>query len=369
MAGGGARESGPAASAGATYAGAGVDIGAGDLAVEKMKGLVPGIGGFGAQFPLDTSRFTNPVLVSSTDGVGTKLTVAQATGRYGTVGIDLVAMCVDDLVCLGAEPLFMLDYIATGKVDPERIATVVEGIGDGCRQAGCVLIGGETAEHPGVMAPDDLDIAGFAVGAVERDAMLGPERVGADDVIIGIPSPGLRSNGYTLARHVLLERAGRSLGDPAWEGATHTVADELLRPSVIYTPAVLAVRDVLSGGSSRSGGSSANSSGDGSADGLHACAHITGGGIVGNLPRALPEGLGAELERSSWVEPRIFAEIQRLGSVEEVEMDRVFNRGVGMALVVAPSAVDAALAALAEAGVPSSVIGTVVEGSHGVVIR
>ena len=154
--------------------GAGVDIGAGDLAVEKMKGLVPGIGGFGAQFPFDTTRFTDPVLVSSTDGVGTKLTVAQATGRYGTVGIDLVAMCVDDLVCLGAEPLFMLDYIATGKVDPERIATVVEGIGDGCRQAGCVLIGGETAEHPGVMAPDDLDIAGFAVGAVGRARCSGP---------------------------------------------------------------------------------------------------------------------------------------------------------------------------------------------------
>ena len=359
MAGGGARGSGPAVTAGATYAGAGVDIGAGDLAVEKMKGLVPGIGGFGAQFPFDTSRFTDPVLVSSTDGVGTKLTVAQATGRYGTVGIDLVAMCVDDLVCLGAEPLFMLDYIATGKVDPERIATVVEGIGDGCRQAGCVLIGGETAEHPGVMAPDDLDIAGFAVGAVDRDRMLGPERVAAGDAIIGIPSPGLRSNGYTLARHVLLERAGRSLGDPAWEGATQTVADELLRPSVIYTPAVLAVRAALSAGG-----------GDGSApDGLHACAHITGGGIVGNLPRALPEGFGAVLERAAWVEPRIFAEIQRLGSVDETEMDRVFNRGVGMALVVAGTAVDAALAALTWAGSPSRVIGTVVAGPHSVVIR
>jgi phosphoribosylformylglycinamidine cyclo-ligase len=354
------RESGPEPVAGATYAAAGVDIGAGDLAVEKMKGLVPGIGGFGAQFPFDTSRFTNPVLVSSTDGVGTKLTVAQATGRYGTVGVDLVAMCVDDLVCLGAEPLFMLDYIATGKVDPERIATVVAGIGDGCRQAGCVLIGGETAEHPGVMAPDDLDIAGFAVGAVQAGRMLGPERVGAGDVIIGIPSPGLRSNGYTLARHVLLERAGRSLGDPAWAGATHTVADELLRPSVIYTPAVLAVQAALSGSGEDDGGS---------ADGLHACAHITGGGIIGNLPRALPEGLGAVLERSSWEEPQIFAEIQRLGSVEEEEMDRVFNRGVGMALVVAPAAVAAALAALTQAGLPSSVIGTVVEGSQGVVIR
>jgi phosphoribosylformylglycinamidine cyclo-ligase len=337
---------------GATYAAAGVDIEAGDLAVERMKGLVPGIGGFGARFPLDMTRFTNPVLVSSTDGVGTKLMVAQATGRYGTVGIDLVAMCVDDLVCLGAEPLFMLDYIATGKVDPDRIATVVGGIQEGCRQAGCVLIGGETAEHPGAMAPDDLDIAGFAVGAAERGRELGPERVKTGDAIVGIPSPGLRSNGYTLARHVLLERAGRSLDDPAWEGATHTLADELLRPSVIYTPAVLAVLAALDDG-----------------DGLHACAHVTGGGIVGNLPRVLPEGLGADLERSSWVEPRIFEEIRQLGSVEEAEMDRVFNRGVGMAMVVEASRVDVALAALAAAGLPSAVIGTVVNAHAGVVIR
>jgi phosphoribosylformylglycinamidine cyclo-ligase len=338
--------------AGATYAGAGVDIGAGDLAVERMKGLVPGIGGFGARFPLDMARFTHPVLVSSTDGVGTKLMVAQATGRYATVGIDLVAMCVDDLVCLGAEPLFMLDYIATGKVDPDQVTTVVGGIQEGCRQAGCVLIGGETAEHPGAMAPDDLDIAGFAVGAVESGRELGPERVVAGDVIVGIPSPGLRSNGYTLARHVLLERAGRSLGEPAWKGAGHTLADELLRPSVIYTPAVLAVLAALEG-----------------VEGLHACAHITGGGIVGNLPRVLPEGLGADLDRSSWVEPRIFDEIRRLGAVEEAEMDRVFNRGVGMALVVAATSVDVALSAVAQAGLPSTVIGTVVEAHPGVVIR
>jgi phosphoribosylformylglycinamidine cyclo-ligase len=340
------------AGGGATYAAAGVDIDAGDRAVERMKSLVQGIGGFGARFPLDMTRYTHPVLVSSTDGVGTKLMVAQATGRYGTVGIDLVAMCVDDLVCLGAEPLFMLDYIATGKVDPDRIATVVGGVRDGCALAGCALIGGETAEHPGAMAPDDLDIAGFAVGVVEQGHELGPERVAAGDVIIGLPSPGLRSNGYTLARHVLLERAGRSLGDPAWSGATpgETVADELLRPSVIYTPAVLTVVAALDGG-------------------LHACAHITGGGIVGNLPRALPEGMGAVLERSAWVEPRIFGEIQRLGSVEEAEMDRVFNRGVGMALVVAAGQVDEALAALVGAGQPSTVIGTVVDGAPGVAIR
>jgi phosphoribosylformylglycinamidine cyclo-ligase len=334
---------------GATYAGAGVSIDAGDRAVERMKGLVTGIGGFGARFPLDMTRYTHPVLVSSTDGVGTKLMVAQATGRYDTVGIDLVAMCVDDLVCLGAEPLFMLDYIAVGKVDPDQIERVVSGVHEGCRQAGCVLIGGETAEHPGAMAPDDLDIAGFAVGAVEAGHELGPDRVREGDRIIGLPSPGLRSNGYTLARHVLLERAGRALGDPAWDGADHTLADELLRPSVIYTPAVLAVGAALDVG-------------------LHACAHITGGGIVGNLPRVLPDGLGAGLERAAWVEPPIFGEIRRLGSVEGAEMDRVFNRGVGMALVVAAGRVDDALAALAAAGQPSTVIGTVVRGEPGVVI-
>jgi phosphoribosylformylglycinamidine cyclo-ligase len=333
---------------GATYAGAGVDIGAGDAAVELMKGLVKGIGGFGGQFPLDTTRFAHPVLVASTDGVGTKLVVAQAANRYDTVGIDLVAMCVDDLVCVGAEPLFMLDYIATGKVDPARIEAVVAGVGEGCRLAGCALIGGETAEHPGIMAPDDLDIAGFAVGAVEQGTQLGPERVQVGDVIIGLPSPGLRSNGYTLARLVLLapEYGGRELTDPAWDGAEATVADELLRPSVIYTPAVLRVRAALG-------------------DALHACAHITGGGIVGNLPRVLPEDTAGLLTRSSWVEPRIFAEIQRLGSVDEAEMDRVFNRGVGMTLVVQADRADDALETLSATGHPSTVIGHVAPRAPG----
>ena len=203
--------------------------------------MVTGIGGFGGQFPLDLARYRAPVLVASTDGVGTKMVIARDTGRYGTVGIDLVAMCVDDLVCVGAEPLFMLDYIATGKVDPDQVATVVGGVHEGCRQAGCALIGGETAEHAGVMPRDELDLAGFAVGVVEQGTQLGPERVRAGDVVVGLHSPGLRSNGYTLARQVLLERAGLELGDPAWPGADHSVADELLRPSVIYTPAVLAV--------------------------------------------------------------------------------------------------------------------------------
>jgi phosphoribosylformylglycinamidine cyclo-ligase len=334
---------------GATYAGAGVDIAAGDAAVERLRGMVPGIGGFGGQFPLDLGRFPHPVLVASTDGVGTKMVIARDSGRYGTVGVDLVAMCVDDLVCVGAEPLFMLDYIATGKVDPDQVATVVAGVHEGCRQAGCVLIGGETAEHAGVMPREELDLAGFAVGVVEQGTQLGPERVRAGDAVVGLPSPGLRSNGYTLARHVLLESAGLELSDPAWAGAEHSLADELLRPSVIYTPAVLAVRAALG-------------------DALHACAHITGGGIVGNLPRALPAHLGAVLDRSTWEEPQVFKEIQRLGWVAEDEMDRVFNRGVGMALVLSAGSAGDALRVLEQAGQPASVIGEVVAGT-GVAFR
>jgi phosphoribosylformylglycinamidine cyclo-ligase len=334
---------------GATYAAAGVDIAAGDAAVERLQAMVSGLGGYGGQFPLDLSRYPNPVLVAGTDGVGTKLVVARATGRYETVGIDLVAMCVDDLVCVGAEPLFMLDYLATGKVDPDRVATVVAGVAEGCRQAGCALIGGETAEHD-TLASDEIDLAGFAVGVVEQGRQLGPARVRAGDAVVGLPSPGLRSNGYTLARHVLLDRAGLDLRAPAWDGASQSLADELLRPSVIYAPAVLALRATMG-------------------DALHACAHITGGGIVGNLPRVLPDDLGAVLDRRAWEEPRIFGEIQRLGSVAEGEMDRVFNRGIGMALVLDAAAVEDALSALAGAGLPSSRIGDIVSGESGVRFR
>ena len=231
--------------------------------------VLAGIGGFAGQFALDPGRYREPVLVSSTDGVGTKVLVAKAAGRYDTIGIDLVAMCVDDLVCTGAEPLFLLDYLAVGKLVPERVETVVSGVAEGCRQAGCALLGGETAEHPGAMGPDEFDLAGFAVGVVERDERLGPERVRVGDALVGLASPGLRSNGYTLARHVCFERAGRGLDDPAWDGADRSVADELLRPSVIYAPAILAALGVAPGA-------------------VHACAHITGGGIAGNVPRLLP---------------------------------------------------------------------------------
>ncbi len=344
---------------GATYAAAGVDIGAGDEAVDRIREVVAstarpevlaGVGGFAAQFALDPARYLEPVLVSSTDGVGTKVLVAKAAGRYDTIGIDLVAMCVDDLVCTGAEPLFLLDYLAVGKLVPERVETVVSGVAEGCRQARCALIGGETAEHPGAMGPDDLDLAGFAVGVVERAERLGPDRVLVGDVLVGLPSPGLRSNGYTLARHIYFERAGRGLDDPAWDGADRSVADELLRPSVIYAPAILAALSVAPGG-------------------VHACAHITGGGIAGNVPRLLPAHADAVLGPKAWETPRVFDELARLGDVAADEMARVFNLGLGMVVAVDPDSVDGVLGALAGAGHRATVVGSVVAGSRRVVFR
>jgi phosphoribosylformylglycinamidine cyclo-ligase len=338
----------------ATYAGAGVDIEAGERAVDLIKPLVAstlrpevlgGLGDFGGLFALDPERYRAPVLVAGTDGVGTKARVAQALGRFDTIGIDLVAMCVDDLVCQGAEPLFLLDYISTGAVDPVSMAALVSGVADGCRQVGAALLGGEMAEHAGVMKPGEFDLVGFAVGVVEHDAMLGPARVEVGDALIGLPSPGLRCNGYTLARHVLLERAGRDLGAPAWPEAGSSLADELLRPSVIYTPAVRAAMAVAD---------------------VHAAAHITGGGFEGNLPRALPEGMRAVVDRAAWEVPRIFSEIRRLGEVSDPEMARVFNLGVGMVVVVGADGVPEALAALGGAGVGGVVVGRVVAGERGV---
>jgi len=344
----------------ATYAAAGVDIEAGERAVDLIKPLVAstlrsevlgGLGDFGGLFALDTDRYRQPVLVAGTDGVGTKALVAHATGRFDTIGIDLVAMCVDDLVCQGAEPLFFLDYISSGAVDPPQMADLVAGVADGCRQVGAALLGGEMAEHPGVMKPGEFDLVGFAVGVVERSATLGPSRVRDGDVLVGLVSPGLRCNGYTLARHVLLERAGLSLDGPAWPGAAVTLADELLRPSVIYTPAV---RSAI-----------ATTSGPGDS-GVHAVAHITGGGFGGNVPRALPDdGLHAVVDRGTWSVPAIFGEIRRLGHVDDDEMARVFNLGLGMVLMVDPDRAAEVLAALVGSGVDAAVVGRVEEGRRG----
>ncbi len=337
---------------GETYAAAGVSIDAGEDAVDRIKPhvrsttrpeVLGGIGGFGGLFAFDAAGYDQPVLVSTTDGVGTKALIATATGRYDTIGLDLVAMCVDDLVCQGAEPLFFLDYISIGKVDPDVIEQLVGGVAEGCRQAGCALVGGEMAEHAGVMEPGEFDLVGFAVGAVERSRMLTGEAVTPGDVLVALPSPGLRSNGYTLARRLLFDVAGKGLDDPAWaEPGAPTVADELLRPSVIYAPAVRALMDAVP---------------------VHAVAHITGGGLPGNLNRVIGDHADAVVDPGSWEPPRIFDELQRIGDVDTDEMRRVFNLGVGMVASIPAAEVPDAVSALAEAGLKATVIGEVVPGS------
>jgi phosphoribosylformylglycinamidine cyclo-ligase len=330
---------------GETYGGAGVDIAAGEAAVGRIKEKVRStyrpevlgdIGGFGGLVALPAG-YREPVLVSSTDGVGTKAMVARAAGRFDTIGIDLVAMCVDDIVCQGAEPLFFLDYISVGALDPGQIDALVTGVVEGCRQAGCALVGGEMAEHPGAMAPGEFDLVGFVVGVAERDRILTGDTAQAGDVLVALPSPGLRSNGYSLARRVLFDRAGLALEDELFGG--RTVADELLRPSVIYAPAVAQLM--------------------GDVD-VRAIAHITGGGLVGNLPRVLPAGVDAELERSAWETPRVFGEIQRRGDVADDEMARVFNLGIGMVVVVPPGDVARTLDVLRGAGHAAVEIGRLV---------
>jgi phosphoribosylformylglycinamidine cyclo-ligase len=344
-------------STGATYAEAGVDIAAGEEAVARIKDKVRStfrpevlgdIGGFGGLFAFPTDRYRAPVLVGSTDGVGTKALLAQATGRFTTIGLDLVAMCVDDLVCQGAEPLFFLDYIAVGRLDPDHIEQLVEGVVDGCRQAGCALIGGEMAEHPGAMEPGEFDLVGFALGVVERDRLITSAHVRPGDALIGLPSPGLRCNGYSLARRVLLELAGRRLDDPAWPGARHTLADELLEPSVIYAPAVVELLHHVD---------------------VRAVAHITGGGIVGNLARVLPSDADAVLHRREWEVPTIFGEIQRLGEVADAEMARVFNLGLGMVVAVPSGEVFRTLDLLRARGHRAVQVGEIVSGAGSVALQ
>lgn len=304
-----------------TYRDAGVDIDAGDALVERIKplarstgrsGVLGGIGGFGALFDLRAAGFADPVLVSTTDGVGTKLKIAIDTGLHDTVGIDLVAMCVNDLVVQGAEPLFFLDYFATGTLDVEQAARVVAGIAEGCRQAGCALVGGETAEMPGLYRGGDYDLAGFAVGAAERGSLL-PRDVVAGDVVLGLASSGVHSNGFSLVRRVVeAGNSGWSAPSPFASGAT--LGESLMAPTRIYVRAVLALH--------RAGL-------------LKAAAHITGGGLPGNLPRVLPGGVVARLDAAAWPVLPVYAWLARAGGVVAGEMLRVFNCGIGMALIVA----------------------------------
>ncbi|HEY2330687.1 MAG TPA: phosphoribosylformylglycinamidine cyclo-ligase [Acidimicrobiales bacterium] len=337
---------------GSTYEEAGVSIDAGEEAIRRIKDkvrstyrpeVIGDIGGFGGMFAFGRDRWKDPVLVASTDGVGTKAMVAQAAGRFDTIGIDLVAMCVDDLVCQGAEPLFFLDYIAVGKLDPDHVDQLVHGVVTGCREAGCALLGGEMAEHPGAMEPGEFDLVGFAVGVAERDRLVTGTHLVPGDVLIGIPSPNLRSNGYSLARRVLLDVAGLPLNGPAYEGAHTTLADELLAPSTIYAPAVIRLLRSVD---------------------VRAVAHITGGGIVGNLARVLPRSYDAVVWRRTWETPRMFAEIQRLGDVSDEEMARVFNLGVGMIVAVPPEDLFEALDLLRLAGHQgASQVGEIVAGT------
>jgi phosphoribosylformylglycinamidine cyclo-ligase len=332
----------PPLGTGLDYRAAGVDIEAGDALVEMIKplakattraGVMGGLGGFGALFDLRAAGFTDPVLVSTTDGVGTKLKIAIETGLHDTVGIDLVAMCVNDLVVQGAEPLFFLDYFATGKLSPHQARSVIAGIADGCRQAGCALVGGETAEMPGMYAEGDYDLAGFSVGAAERGNLL-PRVIEAGDTILGLASSGVHSNGFSLVRRVV-EASGLTWTDPAPFAPDQTLGQALMTPTRIYVRSMLALHQ---------------------AGLLKAAAHITGGGLPGNLPRALPDNMAAVLT-ASWPVPPVFRWLARTGNIQAPEMLRVFNCGVGMALVVADP--DAATRLLQAAGETVTRIGVI----------
>ncbi|MFE1546595.1 phosphoribosylformylglycinamidine cyclo-ligase [Streptomyces sp. NPDC058718] len=338
---------------GASYASAGVDIEAGDRAVELMKEWVKktqrpevlgGLGGFAGLFDASAlKRYERPLLASATDGVGTKVDIARQMGVYDTIGHDLVAMVMDDIVVCGAEPLFMTDYICVGKVHPERVAAIVKGIAEGCVLAGCALVGGETAEHPGLLGPDDFDVAGAGTGVVEYDRLLGADRIRTGDAVIAMASSGLHSNGYSLVRHVLFDRAGMTL-DQRVEELGRTLGEELLEPTKIYSLDCLALTRTTD---------------------VHAYSHITGGGLAANLARVIPDGLHATVDRSTWAPDAIFDLVGKAGQVERLELEKTLNMGVGMMAVVPADSVDVALTTLADRGVEAWVAGEITErGAH-----
>lgn len=337
-----------------TYAQAGVDTAEGARAVEAIKGVVHDtyrpevvgdIGGFGGLFSIAAAKdMDDPLLVSGTDGVGTKLKVAQMAGKHDTVGIDLVAMCANDILATGAEPLFFLDYVAIGKLKAENVAEIVAGIGEGCKQAGCALIGGEMAEHPGVMDPDDYDLSGFCVGLVDRLRMLDPESVREGDVLIGLASSGLHSNGYSLARKVCIEgRTEEELREAREDLGGQSILEALLTPTRIYVKPVRAVMEQVPGG-------------------IRALAHITGGGITENLNRALPAGVNAEVDLGTWPIPPVVRFACEQANLSEAEALKTFNMGLGMVLIVDPAAAEAVEAALAAAGEETYRVGRIVAG-------
>jgi phosphoribosylformylglycinamidine cyclo-ligase len=337
---------------GLSYARAGVDIAAGERAVDLIRAavartagpeVVGGIGGFAGLF--DASRLTGyrrPLLATATDGVGTKVVIAQQLGAYDTIGIDLVGMVVDDLVVCGAEPLFLTDYVVCGRVRPERVAAIVGGVAQGCVLAGCALIGGETAEHPGHLAPDDFDLAGAATGVVEADRLLGPDRVRPGDVVIAMASSGLHANGFSLVRRVLSQAGGSLALDRVPPGLGRPLGEELLTPTRIYARDCLALA--------------------GECD-VHAFAHVTGGGLALNLSRVLPPHADAVLDRATWRPPPVFGLLAERGGIAGAEMERVFNMGVGMAAVVGAHDAGPALSLLASRGVPAWLAGEITEGA------
>ncbi|WP_059174278.1 phosphoribosylformylglycinamidine cyclo-ligase [Bacillus sp. FJAT-27445] len=334
------------------YKEAGVNIEAGYEAVEKMKrhvkktarpGVMGGLGGFGAMFDLSTLNLKEPVLISGTDGVGTKLMLAFKTGRHDTIGIDAVAMCVNDIVVQGAEPLYFLDYIGCGKADPDRIEAIVKGVADGCELAGCALIGGETAEMPGMYEPDEYDLAGFAVGACEKAAVIDGSGIRAGDVLIGLASSGLHSNGFSLARKVFFEKAGLVV-DQYVEEFGCTLGDELLKPTKIYVKPVLSSLKEFP---------------------IKGMSHITGGGFHENIPRMLPDGLGAAIAEGSWELPPVFSLLEQLGDLDREEMYHVFNMGIGMVIAIDEAFAPGLLTHFEACGEQAKVIGYVT-GEEGI---